>query len=222
MEIIPTINTNEMEVAEKNLGLVSEVHDLVKWLHLDVSDGEFSESVTLGLDIVKTFPELTTDFMWEVHLMVVEPIEWVDRCAEVGMDLLMGHVEQMSNQEAFVDAVLRANMEVGLAIDGPSDVNVVNDRMWQWIDKVLVFGGPGVGPNGQEFQDVTLKKIAQIVELRKAGGYAFTIEVDGGVNLDTVGKIHGAGADAVSGNSAIYKDDNVRRNIMDLVERSGV
>ena len=217
MKVIPTINSMEWDEVKRNLELVREAGELVDWLHLDVSDGKFSEVKTLGLDVLGR-DGLVKDgeFCWEAHLMVVEPIEYLDKCAELGVEMVLGHVEKMEDQVKFVDRCDELGIAPGLAIDGGSEIEMIDGEVWRWIERILVFGGEGVGPSGQVFQESACEKIERLVNIRKVGGYGFDIEVDGGVNEDSIEMIRKAGADVVSGNSAIYKNGEVEENIRSL------
>lgn len=214
MQVVPTILTDDVEQANEWLKMLVDAKDVVRWVQLDVIDGVFAEAVTLVPESISQLEGFDV-FEWEVHLMVEEPIEWLERCAAAGMKRVIGHVEMMRDQEAFVNLGMRLGMEVGLAIDLATEVRMISEDVWVWLDRVLVMSVKA-GSSGQRFEEQVLKKVEALQRLRETRGYGFLIEVDGGVNGDRIEEVVTSGGDVVAALSAVYRNGKVRENIESL------
>ena len=132
MEIIPGILEKDWDgIAEK----LSLVRPFAKTVHIDLIDGRFVDNLT-HLD-PEAFAPLADDFFLELHMMVEEPIEYVARWAKAGFRRFLGHIEQMSDQAAFVAEAERFG-EVGLALDGPTPVSRIEVPLVD-LDALLIY-----------------------------------------------------------------------------------
>lgn len=211
MDILPAILTDDEAVARMRL---ERLKPLTKMVHFDVIDGEFVNNTTVAPEICSEFVE---NFEIEAHLMVAQPVTWIDRCADLGIRRLIAQVEALPKhaQSVFVDNVLRFGLDVGLGIDVETDIFAVATNVWVWLDKVLVMGVP-VGWGGQDFHPNVLQKVRQLQSLRDTGGYAFRIEIDGGVHEETIKEMAAVRPEMLVVGSALWKDENVDQNLQKL------
>lgn len=168
--IIPAILAITFEEFKTKL---EKVWGIVPRVQLDVIDGVFDENKTVDVSVLNS---VDTQVEFDAHLMVDEPLKWIDRCKEAGVSRVFGQVEKMRDLVGFVADSQFAQMEVGLAydIDTPLDglAEVVKD-----LDAVLLMSVKA-GRGGQEFDDRVLAKIAEVRKMDKN----IKIVIDGGLN----------------------------------------
>lgn len=195
--IIPAILEKDWESIEKKLEICREFASNV---HIDFIDGKFTDNTSF-LD-PEPFKKYSEYYNLEAHLMVEEPIEYLDKLSKAGFKTFLGHIEKMSDQVEFV-AKGEALGAVGLALDLNThidDVEVVLDD----LDRILLMSVVA-GKSGQEFDELTIEKIK---DLRTQ--YLGNIEIDGGVNDKTLPRARGAGANSFCVTSFLFKDDPVK------------
>ena len=167
------------------------------WLHLDVMDGHFVPNISFGPDLVRTLrPHCRLDF--DVHLMCSRPEILLEPFARAGADSITVHVELDEKVNPLIWKIRSLGKRVGLAINPPTAVNLLESHLRQ-VDLVLVMTvNPGFG--GQPFIHETLPKIQQLATWRAEKGLQYHIQVDGGINFQTAVECARAGADSfVSG-----------------------
>jgi ribulose-phosphate 3-epimerase len=198
MEIIPGILEKEWSEIERKINLVK---GFTKAIHIDIIDGKFAPNTTF-LD-PKPFTQYSNDLFFEVHLMVEEPTQYLKSFADAGFKRFLGHIEKMSDQVEFV-AQGELLGEVGLAIDGPTDISAVKVP-YEDLDTILIMSIKA-GQAGQVFVTEYLKKIEI---LRSAqNDIMIPIEVDGGINDKTIAESRNAGANRFVANSFIFNSQN--------------
>lgn len=191
--IIPAILTDSAEELEEKIR-VFEIMGKFKKLHLDIIDGEFAENKTVSLEAVAA---IETSMAYDIHLMVSEPVLWVERCVLASAERVIGQIEKMGDQEVFVKKVLEAGLKPGLAVDLETPIERLDPMVISELDAVLLMG-VRAGFGGQEFNPITLDKIEKLGLLRDAEGATFKILVDGGVNKESIESIKESGADEVA------------------------
>ncbi len=199
MEVIPVINCAEFECVEKRL---KSAEAFAKWVHLDVSDARFTFGKSWA--DASIWSEIGKGVNTEVHLMVEEPEKVVTSWLEAGAKRLIVHVETI-NEKSFGEieiAVKKYNAELMLAISPETPV----EKLKPYLEKVSEFQVLAVhaGPAGQNFLPLVLDKVRF---LRKELPDA-TIEVDGGINLETAKLVKEAGADIVTTATYVFNSDN--------------
>ena len=191
--------------------LAQEVHQLeaagVKAIHLDVMDGHFVPNLSFGLTVVETIRRLT-DLTLDVHLMISNPGEYLSRYVEAGADLLTIHAEVVDDARPLLEAIRSLGAGAGLALNPPTPVAAIEAAL-SACDFVLVMGVmPGFG--GQKFDEVALDKLRAI---RAQVEEHVLLEVDGGVNDETIAACVEAGAGMLVVGSAITGQDDYRAKV---------
>lgn len=171
------------------------------WFHLDVMDGHYVPNITFGPDVVASLRgEVATPF--HVHLMIESPLDYVERFVKAGAARISFHPEVVDDVGKAIRAVREAGAAPGLAIHPDVALETVADHLAD-VDVILVMTvRPGFG--GQAFMEEVLPKISEAKAYVESRGLDAEIEVDGGVNLQTVDAVVRAGADIVVAGSAIF------------------
>lgn len=204
-EIIPspgTENRNWQEI-ESKIELIKSfaktASNVAPAIHVDVVDGKFAPNITFADPL--PFKKYSQDIFFEVHLMTDDPIQYLQSFASAGFRRFIGQVERMPNQ---VEFVARGQLlgEVGLAIDGPTDLSAVKVP-YEDLDCILIMTIKA-GQSGQEFVPEYLKK----VEMLKLIQHDMEIEVDGGINDRTLVLARNAGANRFVATSFIFNSQD--------------
>lgn len=164
-------------------------------------DGRFVPQITYGQPVVQCLRP-HSDLPFDVHLMVEHPEEQVDTFASAGADWITFHHEACVHSHRLVQHIHDLGKKAGISIVPSTPVSAISE-MLEYVDLVLVMTvNPGFG--GQKLIPSCLKKITELVELRKKLGLNFMISVDGGVNADTLKSVADAGADVIVSGSAFF------------------
>lgn len=217
-EVIPGILEDEFSDIEKKISLVEPY---VSWVQIDVLDGTLFNNSCFHEP--SAFRNLDTPLLMEAHLMVQNPVRYVEGLYAGGVNRFIAHIEgfpingeQKENVYDFINICHQFNAEIGLAVDLPTDIESIFPYL-ESIDQVLVMT-IHTGKSGQAFEKDALKKIEAVRE--KA---PFThIEVDGGINPETAKLAVAAGATRLAATSSIFKSDNIEQAIKDLKSASRV
>nr|WP_027870236.1 ribulose-phosphate 3-epimerase [[Eubacterium] cellulosolvens] len=190
----------------------------VPWVHIDVMDGQFVPPVSFGDPVVKSIREVT-DLFFDVHLMVVEPARFIEDYRKAGADMMTVHAEACGHLDRTLAAIHDAGMKAGVALNPATPLNVI-DYVMDKIDMVLIMSvNPGYG--GQKFIPGMVQKIRELrKKLDDAGYESVPIQVDGGINLDTVDSVLEAGASVIVAGSAVF-GGNIGENAKALQARIG-
>ena len=170
-------------------------------LHVDVMDGHFVPNLSLGVPVVESLRK-ATDLFLDTHLMITDPLRYIEPFAKAGADLLTFHLESNSDPDAVLDKIIQCGKRAGLAINPDTPF----ERVIPYLDRLdlllvmTIF--PGFG--GQKLMPETLTKVQQAVAYRAEKGLHYRIEVDGGVNADTAAMVTKAGAEILVAGSAVF------------------
>lgn len=200
VEIIPSILTKDINEARL---MIKRCDGITQRVQIDIVDGIFANNVTVkpwelkNLDVF-----LGLDF----HLMVNEPIDWVDKCMGVGADRIIGQIEMMSSQTEFVKKLEEKNLRLGLAIDLDTPVSKIDSSLFEKLDVILVMS-VAAGFGGQKFEMKVLDKINDLNEIRIKNKTPFRICVDGGETEDVIDDSVLEGADEVVIGRRLFNGD---------------
>ena len=181
------------------------------WLHIDVMDGHFVPNLTFGAPVIKALRPHTR-LVFDVHLMVTNPVDYVVPFREAGAAYVTFHAEATPHMHGLIQTIKRSGMKAGVSLNPSTPVSVLEDVASD-LDMILVMSvNPGFG--GQSFIPRAVTKVKQARELlHSAGNESALIEVDGGVNPETAALLREAGADVLVAGSAVFGADDRAKTI---------
>jgi len=185
MQIIPTTNPQvDFQRVEARL---SQVKDLTTWIQIDVTDGVLVKPVSFPLELLNRSDLILEKNIFDIHLMVKEPINWLNKCLFVQASRVIGQVEAMSDRETFIAAVKDQGLEAGLAFDAdtPLDSDIPLDT-----DLILLMGRP------MGFDPLPLDNCI-FVKIKKLKDKKYKVAIDGGITPDNLPQFIKAGVDII-------------------------
>lgn len=170
-------------------------------IHLDVMDGAFVPNLTFGAPVIK-WARPSTKLPFDVHLMIEEPIRYVEDFAKAGADILTVHIEACADILKTIDKIHACGMKAGVSIKPNTPIDALLPLLDK-IDMVLIMTvEPGFG--GQGLIEETLSKISDLKREIDRRGLNLPIEVDGGINADNIGRVAKCGADIFVAGSSVF------------------
>ena len=200
-----------------NLGRDIEITDKAgaDVIHIDVMDGLFVPSISFGMPVIKSIRK-TTEKTFDVHLMIEEPIRYIKEFAECGADYITVHYEACKDINATIAKIKEYGVKVGVSVKPNTEVEVLKPILKD-IDMVLIMSvEPGFG--GQKYMDECTEKIQELRELIDEEDLDVDIQVDGGINDDTLETVMRAGANFMVAGSWVFKGD-VAANVRHITEK---
>ena len=186
-----------------------------QYIHIDVMDGVFVPSISYGMPVIKSIRSVT-DCVFDVHLMITDPIRYIDEFAEVGADIITFHQEAASDPGAVIDAIHRNGRKAGMSVEPHTNIDAFAPFLDQ-LDLFLVMSvEPGFG--GQKYIDASTERIRELRSMLTARGMDKDIEVDGGINLDNVDTVIKAGANVIVAGSAVFRG-SIESNVRGFLDR---
>lgn len=180
-----------------------------EYIHIDVMDGTFVPSISYGMPVIKSIRKVT-DKVFDVHLMITDPIRYIKDFVDSGADLITFHLEATSNPQAVIDEIHKYGKKAGLSIKPGTSAH----ELIPYLDKVemilIMTVEPGFG--GQKFIAETMDKIRATRQMLDEKGLSTDLEVDGGINCDNLKEVIDAGANVIVAGSSIFKG-NITENI---------
>ena len=175
----------------------------VKWLHVDVMDGDFVPSISFGMPVIKSL-RAKSNLFFDVHMMVTEPVRYIDAMVDAGADMITVHVEACKHLHRTIQAIKAKGIKAGVVLNPGTPLNAL-DCILEDVDMVLLMTvNPGFG--GQKYIPTMTAKIKALKEIIDARGLNVDIEVDGGATPDNVKMLLEAGANVIVAGSAVFGD----------------
>ena len=201
--------------------LADQVHEAeeagVDYIHVDVMDGHFVPNITIGPLVVKALRPITK-LPLDVHLMIENPEFYIEDFSKAGANIITVHQEATPHLHRTIQQIQNLGIKAGVSINPSTSVKTLDEIICD-VDLILVMSvNPGFG--GQSYIHSCTKKIRKVREMLDERGVSADLEVDGGVNVDTVCEVISAGANAFVAGSAIFNDKNsVAENVSALREK---
>jgi ribulose-phosphate 3-epimerase len=203
MKLAPSILSADFANLERDIRLVESLG--ADYIHVDVMDGQFVPNITLGPNVVSAIRPITK-LPLDVHLMIVQPENYIEAFAQAGADIITVHQEATPHIHRALQMIKNAGVKAGVVINPGTPLSMI-EHVLDLADQVLIMTvNPGFG--GQSFIDSALDKIAQLKEWKATKGYTYDIEVDGGIVPETAQRCKEAGANVFVAGSYIYSSES--------------
>ena len=185
------------------------------YLHFDVMDGIFVPSISFGLPVLKSIRK-ATDQVMDVHLMIEEPVRYIEEFAAAGADIITFHLEAASDSREVIEKIRSCGKKAGIAIKPKTPVEAIKPYL-EHVDMVLVMTvEPGFG--GQKYIDYCTDKISETRAMIKEADFPVDVEIDGGVTADNIRVPLDAGANVIVAGSAVFCGD-IPSNVHKLMSK---
>lgn len=174
------------------------------YIHFDVMDGMFVPSISFGMPVLASIHDATEQFM-DAHLMVQEPIRYVEAFQKAGADYVTVHLEACEDVKTTLDKIHACGMKAGLAVNPETDVKELVSYL-EDVEMILIMSvHPGFG--GQKFIPESLDKIREVRAMLNEKNLETDIQVDGGIYVENVREVLDAGANVIVAGSAVFRGD---------------
>ncbi len=200
----------------KNLGqqIVDVDNAGAQYIHIDVMDGSFVPSISFGMPLIKSIRS-ATDKVFDVHLMIVDPIRYIKEFSQIGADIITFHLEAASDPQAVVDEIHGLGKKAGISIKPGTPV----EELIPYLDKVdmilIMTVEPGFG--GQPFIEKSYDRIRAVRKMLNDRGLETDIQVDGGITLGNIEKVVEAGANVIVAGSSVFNGE-AKENTKELMK----
>jgi ribulose-phosphate 3-epimerase len=203
IEIAPSILSADFARLGEQIRTVEQAG--ASLLHVDVMDGRFVPNITVGLPVVKAISRATR-LPIDAHLMIVEPGRYAESFVKAGAQMVSIHIEADPHAHRTLSAIRSAGGKPGIAFNPATPLSALEEAI-KFADYVLLMSvNPGFG--GQEFIPESLEKVRRLRKMIDERGLRTRIEIDGGIDLDNIADVTGAGAEIIVSGSAIFGADD--------------
>ena len=213
--IAPSLLAADFSNLQRDIEMINESD--ADWFHIDIMDGVFVPNISFGMPVLRDIKKHAKKTL-DVHLMIVNPDQYIETFSELGADILTVHLEACTHMHRTIQAIKATGMKAGIALNPHSSVNQLKDVIKD-IDVVCLMSvNPGFG--GQSFIENTFDKVKELKELIQSTGSDCQIEIDGGVTNENAEKLVHAGANILVAGSYVFKSSNPTETISKLSKLS--
>lgn len=213
LKLSPSLLSADFSQLDRDINIVAQAG--AQYIHLDVMDGVFVPNITFGAPVIKALRKVS-DIVFDVHLMIIDPIKYIDDFCKAGADIITFHVESISDPVKTIEKIKMNNVKAGIVIKPHTTVKAI-EKYLDMVDMVLVMSvEPGFG--GQKFMPHTLDKVKELAGIKKDNNLNFEIEIDGGIGINNVREVIEAGVEVVVAGSAVFGAEDITARTKEFLE----
>lgn len=213
IKLAPSILSADFANLERDIKIVENAG--AEYLHIDVMDGHFVPNITLGAPVVKSLRKVSK-MVFDVHLMINRPEDYIADFAAAGADIITVHAEATNHLHRLIQAIKKEGVKAAVALNPATPLSVL-DYVLEDLDMILIMSvNPGFG--GQKFIPSALDKIRMIRELISEMNLNIDIEIDGGVGLENIAEVVASGANVIVAGSAVFNSKDPAETIKQMKE----
>ena len=209
--VAPSVLSADFGNLQRDIEMINE--SKADWFHVDIMDGVFVPNISFGFPVMEALKKHAKKPL-DVHLMIVNPDQFIDKFASMNTAILTVHYEACTHLHRTIQAIKAAGMKAGVAINPHTSVELLADVIND-IDLVCMMSvNPGFG--GQKFITNTFNKVKRLKQIITEHSADVKIEIDGGVTLDNYQNLLHAGADVLVAGSTVFKSEDPEKTISAL------
>ena len=212
-KILPSILSADFANLERDIKELESIG--VDMFHIDVMDGNFVPNISFGFPIIESIRP-KTDKVFDCHLMIANPENYVEQFCKVGCDMVSFHIEATNHADRVIQVIKNNGKKAGIVLNPQTSIESIKYLLPK-LDYVLIMTvNPGFG--GQKFIPEMLEKIEELAKLREEKNYNFLIEVDGGINIETSKACRDKGADLLVCGSFLFGASDKEKTLGELLK----
>ena len=213
LKLSPSLLSADFSQLNRDINIVAQAG--AQYIHLDVMDGVFVPNITFGAPVIKALRKVS-DIVFDVHLMIIDPIKYIDDFCKAGADIITFHVESISDPAKTIEKIKMNNVKAGIVIKPHTTVKAI-EKYLDMVDMVLVMSvEPGFG--GQKFMPHTLDQVKELAGIKKDKNLNCEIEIDGGIGINNVREVIEAGVEVVVAGSAVFGAEDITARTKEFLE----